>query len=53
MSLYKSLQISNYFSFFKGRVALFAILKAVGIKQGDEVVLPGFTCVVVGLDRGN
>ena len=33
--------------FYKGRVALFAALKALGIKPGDEVILPGFTCVVV------
>lgn len=33
--------------FFKGRVALFAILKAMGIQPGDEVIIPGFTCVVV------
>lgn len=37
----------NTFYFFKGRVALYAILKAIGIKQGDEVILPGFTCVAV------
>lgn len=35
------------FAFWKGRVALFAILKALGIDSGDEVILPGFTCVVV------
>jgi dTDP-4-amino-4,6-dideoxygalactose transaminase len=34
-------------TFFKGRVALFAILKAMGIGPGDEIILPGFTCVVV------
>ena len=34
-------------SFWKGRVALFAILRALGIGPGDEIVLPGFTCVVV------
>jgi dTDP-4-amino-4,6-dideoxygalactose transaminase len=34
------------FSFWKGRVALYAILKVLGIKEGDEVVLPGYTCVV-------
>ncbi len=33
--------------FWKGRVALYAILKALGIKPGDEVILPGFTCIVV------
>jgi dTDP-4-amino-4,6-dideoxygalactose transaminase len=34
------------FSFWKGRVALYAILKAMGIAPGDEVILPGYTCVV-------
>ncbi|MDA8388830.1 MAG: DegT/DnrJ/EryC1/StrS family aminotransferase [Nitrospiraceae bacterium] len=33
--------------FYKGRVALYAILKSLGIREGDEVILPGFTCVVV------
>jgi len=35
------------FSFWKGRVALYALLKAMGVKEGDEVILPGYTCVVV------
>ncbi len=35
------------YSFWKGRVAFFAILRALGIGHGDEVILPGFTCVVV------
>lgn len=34
-------------SFWKGRTALYAILKALGIGKDDEVLLPGFTCVVV------
>jgi dTDP-4-amino-4,6-dideoxygalactose transaminase len=33
--------------FFKGRIALYAILRTLGIGDGDEVVVPGFTCVVV------
>jgi len=33
--------------FSKGRVALYAILKAMGVGPGDEVILPGYTCVVV------
>jgi perosamine synthetase len=33
--------------FAKGRVALYAILRAIGVGEGDEVVVPGFTCVVV------
>lgn len=34
-------------TFWKGRVALYAILKAMNIQPGDEVLLPAFTCVVV------
>jgi perosamine synthetase len=33
--------------FAKGRVALYAILKALGVRPGDEVILPAFTCVAV------
>jgi len=35
------------FLYWKGRVALYAVLKAMGIKEGDEVIIPAFTCVVV------
>ena len=35
------------YCFWKGRVALSAILFALDIKEGDEIILPGFTCVVV------
>jgi len=38
---------NRIFCYWKGRVALFALLRAMGIKAGDEVILPGFTCVVV------
>jgi len=34
------------FAFWKGRVALYAILKAMGIGGGDEVIAPGYTCVM-------
>ena len=34
------------FAFWKGRVALYAILKGLGVSEGDEVILPGYTCVV-------
>jgi dTDP-4-amino-4,6-dideoxygalactose transaminase len=37
-------QVSLY---WKGRVALYAILKAMGVGKGDEVILPAYTCVVV------
>jgi perosamine synthetase len=37
-----------YSSFFwKGRVAFYAILKALGVGPGDCVMVPGYTCVVV------
>ena len=35
------------FLYWKGRVALYAVLKAMGIREGDEVIIPAFTCVVV------
>jgi dTDP-4-amino-4,6-dideoxygalactose transaminase len=34
-------------SFWKGRAALYAILKSLQIKEGDQVIVPAFTCVVV------
>lgn len=40
----KPYQIDLY---WKGRVALYALLKSFGIKKGDEVIIPAFTCVVV------
>ena len=42
-----NIEPERVFLFWKGRVALYAILKSLGIKHGDEIVLPGFTCVVV------
>ena len=33
--------------YWKGRVALYTLLKAMDLKPGEEVILPGFTCVVV------
>jgi len=35
------------FAFMGGRVALSACIYALGFKAGDEVILPGYTCVVV------
>lgn len=34
-------------SFGAGRVALAAILDAIGIRAGDEIIVPGYTCVAV------
>ncbi len=38
---------AHAFSFAAGRVALSACIYALGLKPGDEVILPGYTCVVV------
>lgn len=37
----------NIFTYWKGRVGMYAIIKAFGIKENDEVIIPSFTCVVV------
>jgi len=33
-------------TFGGGRMALYAILKAMRLREGDEVILPGYTCIV-------
>lgn len=43
---YLNINPENVYLFWKGRVALYAILRAIGIKENDEVILPAFTCVV-------
>ena len=35
------------FLYWKGRIALYAFLKSLELKDGDEVIIPAFTCVVV------
>ena len=35
------------FTFWKGRVALYGSLKALGIGPGDAVIIPGYTCAMV------
>ena len=47
ISKYLSTDPENVFLYWKGRVALYALLKAAGIGEGDEVILSGLTCVVV------
>lgn len=37
----------NIFFYWKGRVALYALLKAMDVGPGDEVIVQGYTCVVV------
>jgi len=41
------LEKENIFLYWKGRVALYALLKAIGVGENDEVIIPAFTCVVV------
>ncbi len=43
----RMLKVPHAYGFFKGRVALYAILKALGAGKGDYVVFPGFTCIMV------
>lgn len=45
-SFSKTINCSHAFSFWKGRVALYAILRGLGIGDGDEVIVPGYTCVM-------
>jgi len=46
-ALASSLGVSHLVTFGSGRNSLRAILQAVEIGAGDEVILPGFTCIVV------
>lgn len=39
--------MKKIYTFWKGRVALYAILKSLGVGPGDVVLIPGYTCVVV------
>jgi dTDP-4-amino-4,6-dideoxygalactose transaminase len=34
------------YPFWKARVALYAILRSIGLRPDDEVLLPGYTCVM-------
>jgi perosamine synthetase len=35
------------YTFWRGRVALYGILKGLGVEPGDSVLVPGFTCFAV------
>lgn len=37
----------NELTFYRGRVALYAILKALGVGEGDEVATQSFTCLAM------
>jgi len=47
LSTFLTCEPTQLFTYWKGRVALYVALKAMGIGKGDEVILPAFTCVVV------
>lgn len=44
---YLNVDLAQISLYWRGRVGLYCILKALDIRPGDEVILPAFTCVVV------
>ncbi len=46
-SLKKILNVGHVKLVDSGRSALYVLLKSLGLKEGDEVIAPSFTCVVV------
>ena len=46
-SLQEYLGSGEVYLFWKARVALYGLLKSAGVKAGDEVIMPAYTCVVV------
>ncbi len=47
LASYLDTTAEHIYLYYKGRVALYAILQAMQVGKGDEVILPAFTCVVV------
>jgi len=47
LASYLNVETNQIFLYWKGRVALYALLKSMGVGKDDEVILPAFTCVVV------
>ena len=45
--LQKKLNSSVIYSFASGRMGFYSILKTIDIQQGDEVIIPSYTCIVV------
>ena len=45
--LEKILKSENIYTFASGRMGFYSILKTIGIKEGDEVIIPSYTCIVV------
>jgi perosamine synthetase len=46
-ALRSSMPAKYVFTFWKGRVAIYGALKALGIGPGDSVIVPGYTCAMV------
>jgi perosamine synthetase len=40
----ENIRSDKTFFFYRGRIGLYAVLKAMDIEPGDEIILPGFTC---------
>ncbi|MBC7073987.1 DegT/DnrJ/EryC1/StrS family aminotransferase [Candidatus Parcubacteria bacterium] len=47
LEIVKKIKSEDTFFFYRGRVALYATLKAMGVKEGDEAILQAFTCLAV------
>ncbi len=47
LAAYLGLSVDHLSLYWKGRIGLYAILQALDIGPDDEILLPGFTCVVV------
>ena len=47
LNKYLNCDENGIFFYWKGRVALYEILRAMGVGEGDEVLVQGYTCVVV------
>jgi perosamine synthetase len=41
------LGVKAAFSYGSGRTALMEILTAIGVEPGDEIIVPGYTCIVI------
>ena len=41
------LKSKNIYTFASGRMGFYSILKSIGIKKNDEIIIPSYTCIVV------
>lgn len=41
------LRVPHVYSFGAGRMACYALLKAMNLGDGDEIIMPGYNCVVI------